>query len=553
MTQEFSSVQLGLAGALVPNVDKFSIGGPTKLQNNETFLAPQFGSKADLPGGTMPDLGKNIIADGVGHQTRIGSEVKNLVQGPDPMASPELFGRDLLERGGSVPIPGRDLMEDLMYTEVGENGETTEIEEVLRRALAYREGLVHGETGYSYIFDPSEISSISEVADRVSSLQDLFNTVEGSMSRPRADYVDIAIDDVLDKRVRAAQAYRGDEEGYKKRALRQLKRTYGARLNDSQISRIVEDQINSLSKDYLAIDKLIKLGNHSRAREMYDFAFRQRMSTCEDPVKAAKLGGETPTKTPDGQHWRALFRGEGEGDKNFGVAVNKVFERMVNVAMPNEVLKRIGAEEISAEFRKQVPVNIYSVGFDNATMFATWLNEMLRVADNRMDVVWQAWKLMLTWEVGDDLGQSISKKNKFALASPPIGNPLMTYLAHWTEKTKTEFGLDASGKRTQSEKFVAQSGHPLLFGHVSNLCEQYFKDASIDFDQTYSDKEWLKKILLNAANNLPKKGAINFDKNRIPPAFSAILMNPINSVMIPIRPIQIFTAVSEVPITPSDS
>lgn len=420
----------------------------------------------------------------------------------DPLLSPELFGRDLLERGGSVPIPGRDLMDDLMSVEIGEDGDTTELEEVLRRAWAFREGLAHGPAGESYSFKASEVSTNPDTTSKVKKLQNLFYTVEGSMERPRADYVDIAIEDALDRRVRVAQEFRHDPDKYRAKITRQLTKSYGLRISKEQIKQAVDDQINSLVKDYVAIPRLIELSNHSKVRATFDHAFRQRMAICEDPGKAAKLGSaEMPAPTPDGQHWATLFGGEGD----YGTKLNLVFEEMVKVALPSDVVTRLGMNPVDPDLRKQVPDGVYGIGFDNATMFATWLEHMLKKADGRMDVAWGAWKMMLTWEVGDDLGQFINKKGKFTLASPPIGNPLMTYLAHWKEKTTTEFGLNAKGERTQKEKFVAHSGLPLTFGHVPNLCEQYFIEAKVGFDKTYLDKPWMQKLLVNAIKNLPKK------------------------------------------------
>ena len=54
-----------------------------------------------------------------------------------------------------------------------------------------------------------------------------------------------------------------------------------------------------------------------------------------------------------------------------------------------------------------------------------------------------------------------------------------------------------------------------------------------------------------SGNNLEKNGPTIFDKKRIPPAFSAILIKPINKAIIPIKPMQIVTAVAQVAITPS--
>jgi hypothetical protein len=47
-----------------------------------------------------------------------------------------------------------------------------------------------------------------------------------------------------------------------------------------------------------------------------------------------------------------------------------------------------------------------------------------------------------------------------------------------------------------------------------------------------------------------KKWTDDPDKNRIPPAFSAIVIKPMNKAMIPIRPIQISTAPLHVSMIP---
>lgn len=470
----------------------------TRPDNSSQF---QIGGKTQLVGSEMQ----------IPRSASIGREIRMQlpVSDSDPLKSPELFGRDLLERGGSVPIPGRDIMEDLMSVEIGEDGDLTELNEVLRRAWAYREGLAHGPSGQdAYNINASQLTKDSSMRSRVAKLQNLFYTVEGAMERPRTDYVDIAIEDALDKRIRVAQEYRQDEDKYRQKITRQLTRNFGGRINNEAIKKVVDDQVNSVSKDCLVIPQLIELSNHSKVRASFDHAFRQRMATCEDPGKAAKLGSaDMPTPTPDGQHWTTLFNGEGE----YGKKVNNVFEEMVKVALPDKVIARLGMTPVDKDFRKFVPENVYGVGFDNATMFATWMEYMLKKADGRMDVVWGAWKMMLTWEVADDLGQSVSSKGKYALASPPIGNPLMTYLAHWKEKTTTEFGWNAKGERTQKEKFVQHSGLPLTFGRVPNLCEQYFIEAKVGFDTTYKDKDWMKNLINNCIKNLPKKGDADYD------------------------------------------
>jgi hypothetical protein len=421
---------------------------------------------------------------------------------PNKLTSTEMFGKDLVERGGSVPIPGADIMEDLMTVEIGENNDTADLEEALRRAWAFREGLTLGPRGEAYNFKATEVSLKLETKTKVKKLQNLMTTVEGSVERPRADYVEVAIEEALDKRIREAQLYKDDPARYEAKIRKKLEDNYRIELTEIQVAKIVKSKINNLAKDYVAIPKLTELSNHSKVRATFDRAFQDRMRTCEDPGKAAKLGGEYSTPTPDGQHFETLFKGEGD----YGQKVNEVFEEMVKIALPEDVVTRLGMEPIPDDVRKFVPENVYGVGFDNATMFATWTEYMIKKADGRMDVVWGAWKLALTFEVIDDLGQSINAKGKFALASPPLGNPLMTYLAHWNEKTTTEFGWNAKGERTQKEKFVAHSGLPLTFGRVPNLCEQYFIEAKVGFDQTYLDKPWMLNLINNAINNLPQEG-----------------------------------------------
>ena len=53
-----------------------------------------------------------------------------------------------------------------------------------------------------------------------------------------------------------------------------------------------------------------------------------------------------------------------------------------------------------------------------------------------------------------------------------------------------------------------------------------------------------------SGNNFEKKGCIIRLKRLIPPAFSAMLMNPMNKVIIPISPKHISTAVYAVPMIP---
>lgn len=421
-----------------------------------------------------------------------------------PEGSPQIprETREYYERFGVLPVGGPDIIEDLQSVEIGEEGDISELEDVVNRALAYREGLTIGFTGEAYRFDPKETTASNR--QKIALLENLFYTIEGATARPLgAGYVDIAIDEAVDGRIRKAQAWRRDPEKFQRRLERRLE-TLDA---ETRIRRIAQE-LDRVGKEYLATPKLLELKNHIHARRIFDTAFTHRMQTCEDPVRAAKLGIEFATVTPDGSHWIGIFRGEQETE--FGQAVNGVFEEMVKFALPDDVIRRLKMTPIPQEIRSQVPQHIYAKGFENATMFATWLNHLLTKSGGRMDVVWNAWKLALTLEVPDRLGET-REKGKWILAAPPIGNALMTFLAHLEKKRTIEYGLGAANaERIQIEKFVSHSGLPMSLDKIPNLCEDYLNYSEIEFDRT--NLNTMRAPLLNMASLLPRRGDSDYNQ-----------------------------------------
>jgi len=430
--------------------------------------------------------------------------------------------REYSERSSSaLPMPGTDLIEQLQSIEVGESGEVEQLRRVVQEALAFREGLVSGVGGEVYSFDPTERTDKQKIAldkQKVALLENMFTSVEASTARPYVAYLDIAIDEAIEGRIRRAQSYRNDPDKWRQGEARKYE-TLNRRLiksgrgpiDQEEITGLISANERELVNEYLAIPKLAGLKNHVHARRVFDTAFIHRMQTCEDPGRASKLGIELTTVTPDGGHWIGLLQGEARGE--FGQDVNSALEEMVKFALPDDTVRTLQLEPIPPEVRKYVPQNVYATGFDNATEFGVWLKHLLTKSNGRMDVVWGAWRLMLTMEVADTLGEDVNKdKNTWMLAAPPIGNALMTFLAHLEKKRTIELGLDKDKRRVQVDRYVSHGGLPMSFDMIPNLCEDFLHNSEVDFDKSYRDS--YRQAAENMARNLPADGGGKNDKLR---------------------------------------
>ena len=453
-----------------------------------------------------------------------GPEINPFVDpnlGPGGLPRPEnnQLETDRLNRARGLPIGAEDLIEGLQNIEVGEGGNVDNLRKVVYRVLAYKEGLKSGLRGRAYELHPDDPNDTLIVAN----MQNLLTTAEGAMARPQAPYLDIALEEAIDGRIRRAEDYHDDPALFENLQKAKLQREYEARnqsrmmigqapLRQEEIGAAIQARIGeekrALDNEYAAIPELTKLKSHIDARKVSDQAFIYRMYTCEDPGDAGNLLTKTKT-SPDGSHWVALFDGERDGE--FGHEVNTVFEEIVKFGLDDRVVQRLGMAPIPAEVRRLVPHEVYASGFDNGKEFAVWFSHLLNVADGRMDVLWNAWKFALTTETIDKLGE-FRKGDEWLLAVPPIGNALFTFTAHLEKKRASEFGLNAGGAQgSQTEKFLTHSGLPLTIDKIPNLCVNYLEESSISFDRQGLVSILGQQAAENMYNLMPNAGDPDYD------------------------------------------
>jgi hypothetical protein len=500
-----------------------SLPTPGGLEKETSSFVPK---KFELaPPGSNPGTGSPLGGSEAGKMQQIGLGNQEL--------SPELRERN--ERGGGLPIEAGDIIERVQSAEIGEDADITQLKKAIDKALAFKEGLELGPKGNAYEFNPYETSN-NQDKQKIGYLQNMFLTVEGASDRPRnsTGYVDIAINNAIDMRIRQAQDWHDDPDEYilkLKSDYRKLNKALISRgqrpLDETLIESEIEEKRTAMENEFNAIAKLVELKNYVAARNTFDIAFQYRMSTCEDPKAAASLGGDTKTVTPDSPVWGAYF--QGKETRDFGIQVNMVLEEIVKFGLPEEVVLRLGMEPITAEVRKHAPETIYADGFNSGVSFGVFVDHLLNKANGRMDIVWSAWKMVLTTEVLDTLGQKIDpKKGTYVLASPPIGNSLFTFINHLQEKRAIEFGLKADGTRNQTEIYISHAGLPMTLGMrpeldengkptgrkvpiVPNLCSDYLHESKIKFDRNGIIAN--QKLFETLIGNLPQEGNIDFNLN----------------------------------------
>lgn len=466
---------------------------------------------AELPGGGTPG--------GVGGLGRPENPLS-----PRPENSAENIRRYNEASIDRLPVGAERIIGALMSTEVGEAGDVTEIRKAVDTALAYREGLTLGVSGSAYEFEPKN----SRDRIKIAHLEKKFVTIEDSMSRPgtAAPYINAALEDALDGRIQRAEEYHKDPATWQADLRMRLSRQNeiyiqagrkDLAISDEAVTQIVTTESKKAQNEFEAIPKLIELRSLADTRNILEEVFVLRQRTCENPELAKEVGGQYYCPTPDGPHWVTLFQGESTQDYGKGVA--DAFEEIVKIGLHPDVVARLGMEPIPAEVRQQVKTEIYARGFVNAIAFGTWANRILQRTRGRMDEVWQAWRLALSWEVIDALGLTTEvdakdpqHREKYVLATPPFGNALFTWINHMKEKRRLEFGLYTDGKtRFSIEKHVGHSGLPISIDHIPNLCPDYLHKALIEFDARGLDPE----IRQNLLRYLPTQGMVDYNEDYV--------------------------------------
>jgi hypothetical protein len=411
------------------------------------------------------------------------------------------------ERAGIYPIEGSDIVELLVEVEIGEKGDTKELELVIKEALAYKEGLKFGPSREAYLDKEKEGQS------SIIYLQNLFTSVEGATGRPRSPYIEPALEEAIGQKVRESGRYERNQGGWKIKQERRYGKINRARivrgekpLSDEQINLFIEPLENQLKNSIEARPELRRIENHIEARKIIDMAFLQRMGTCEDPEGSSDIAKRYGTAiSPDKGHWRAFFQEKEKEELGWGKKVDKVFWRIVSFGLPNDVVKNIGLEDIPADIRKNVERNIYFTGFEQTKQFVNWIKYLLDGADGDMDAVWAAWRIALLWEVPNELGLNIdTKKNKWNIPFPPIGSALHSFSAHVEAKRALEFGLrpDGSLDESRADRFISHSGLPMSLGKFPSLCRSFLHESECRFSlkEILKRKDQMEKL----KDNLPK-------------------------------------------------
>jgi len=431
------------------------------------------------------------------------------------------------ERGGSnIPMEGEYFFKLLQDVEIGSDGDVSELVSAIEKSRAYQEGILRIKSPTLTDFDPNNASD-PNTKHVLSYFRNLFLTVEGASERPNAPYVLIKEKTTIEDLEVRTEDWSEDKNLYRRRRLREFQRINESRLlngvsliEDERIAEIIRKDEEKLENELKAVKKLLAVSNHNKSREKIDYAFRQRMATCENPASAASLGGEIKAVSPDGNDYGNLFQtGEIKVGFNFGEEVDKSFEEILKFGMTRKRVLECGMSPIPDEIRNIVcgerERSVYAVGFKDATAFGNWIKYLLDKADGRIDVVWTAWRLFLSWEVSEKLAIDInSGDGKIQMGFPPIGNSLISQTSHLEWKRKVEFGVDANLKRTQIEKFISHSGLPLTIEELPNLCDDFLHETKIKIDTSYltmntafSNK--LLAALQNVSRRMPKEKTLD--------------------------------------------
>lgn len=393
-----------------------------------------------------------------------------------PEGEPKEPGPEVLE-ARLYPMEEELFIDLLNVAEIGEGGDISEIEEVVQEALAFREGLTYGVEDYD--LDNNDV---------VLKFQNDFTTVEEATARPSAPYLAPAMRRAIQSRVQEVKFEKRSGELWDKmiRAkhppVREDKYDHLPITGEQRQAILDRDRVErgrkivnarkSLEKNAEAEESLMNLENHIDARRVLDVAFIQRMGTCELPTTAADLLSRDnryqPPVTPDKGHWQALFQGE------FGEGVDKVLREIVRVADTPDGYVREGEENVPG-----IPQTIYADGFEKTEDFKKWIKHLDETAGGRMDVVWAAWRLALTWELVNEFGKKVTKDGRYQFAIPPLGNALFTWTAHLEEKRAMEFGLKADGTRVQEERYISHSGLPMSLGKFPPLCKSFLHNSRV--------------------------------------------------------------------------
>lgn len=401
----------------------------------------------------------------------------------NPLSTPEnasVYAPEMLRPQSLYTAPGAHLIENLRTCEIGENGEIGEHRAIVRRALAYSEGLTTRIN-----VKPEELDTNEAI---LADLSDLFLSADRGKTREKDESLKTHVSQVLQEPITRAEQFDTEPTLWATLQKRTLAAGVSARIaQDSQLSdvdrayraqQVVETQLQqkmeALQRETIAAPELQKLLNHARARWIIDTAFVQRQLTCSNEQGAAEIGTKGAV-TPDKPHWQAMF----QADPEFGGRVDAVLRAMVDKAVKNPTM--------------------YVDGFDTTEGFKNWMKDMLKEADGQVDVVWAAWRLGLTWELVTQFGgvrkdketgktellynpsrqeedikvDPFDRKYEYKFATPPTGSSLINWTAFLRANIAQEY--NAAGGRN-----LHKTGYPLVFAYLpDNLCGSYLHETKV--------------------------------------------------------------------------
>jgi len=401
---------------------------------------------------------------------------------------------EAMQRGGGFEssafiIEGDDLAREIKEVEI------KDLPSLATEVFAFTEGLIFGPDGYDLRDSQQKIL-----------LMNLFSTAEGMVSRPNAPNVNAAL---------------------KERARKVIRKT--KKQARKEIRPLAAEEENTIST-------MMAISNQQVAHAITDYAFRQRMMTCNNAGKAGDLVEKDPhwgdAVQPDKNHWKTIFSGED------GELMDKVMREIVKTGTLQEwsdnPANKAYNETVRAIKEAGIKVNLYAEGFKSTKIFTTWLEHLLKTAENRMDIVWHAWRIALCWELPAQFGIGVDpEKNKYIFADPPIGSDFMVWGAHLGAKRETEWGLGADGTRVRGTKYPTHTGYPASLGKTPSgkpkippLCKNYLAASEVTMPGTDNKVSlweiWWKKNRSLADPKFPwaetEYQPIGLDTDELPPA-----------------------------------
>ncbi len=467
---------------------------------------------------------------------------------------PENLGGGQQEKRLSTEIPPVDLIRGLetrsLYTIVGleiiekinsavELGRIDEIERtIFYDALPVLEGLEKGVYAKNYgltkdFFRNLETSPSEYDKLILTKFYNLFLGRSESTARPRTDYLEQAINDVLTRPLREADAwFRGDRERWRLALKSSLSKLYQEErlqrivrgeefLTEEEINEkirsIIEEKERGLDrryKDFIdSVQRLSALEEHVSARRLVDLAFRQRQALAHNKEAQAdpEKFGYSIVKIEAADFlsfYQYKLPHEKEADQSpWGEAVDRVERRMIEIAEGKVIKLSRRRSDGSVE---EVGYNPFAEGFSSST-FARFLHEILKasqVGDDpewRLDVVWAAWRMFLLKEMSGKFALTV-KEGEFKFdGSTPYVSDLSVWLSYFEEIRAKEFGwnkdtFEASNNPRWNGKFIGErkspknisnSGHPITIGHIAPRREPEFPEDKfpISFWGGYDYKE----------------------------------------------------------------